>query len=67
MTVLALIGTAFFGQSPTALEDIHVLDDRFALMALGLRRWLPIPSSKKACTARDHLHQNLDDFIPRCI
>ena len=67
MTVLALMGKAFLGQSPTALEDIDVLDGRFALMALGLPRWLPIPSSKKACIARDHLHQNLDDFIPRWI
>ena len=67
MTVPAHVGKAFFGQSPTALKEIDVLDDRFALMALGLSRWLPIPSSKKACLARDHLHRNLERLWPRWI
>ena len=62
MTLPAIMRKAFFGQLPTAVEDIDVLNDKFALMALGLPRWLPIPSSKKVCLARDHLHQNLEQL-----
>ena len=60
MTLPAIMGKAFFGRSPTAVEGIDVLDDKFALLALGPPRWLPIPSSKKVCLTRDHLHQVLE-------
>lgn len=59
MTLSAMMGKAFVAQSPTALQDIDVLDDSFALMALGLPRWLPIPSLRNAYDARDRLHESL--------
>ena len=64
MTVPAFMGKAFFGQSPPVLEGIDVLNDGFASMALGLPRWLPIPSSKEACLARDIYTKILSDFTP---
>lgn len=38
MTLPATTGEAFVAQSLTALEDIDVLDDGFAFLALGLPR-----------------------------
>lgn len=60
MTLPAMMGKAFVAQSPSALEDIDVLDDSFALIALGLPRWLPIPSLRRAYDARDRLHRSLE-------
>lgn len=59
MTLPVMMGKAFVAQSPTALEDIHVLDDGIALLALGLPRWLPITSLRNAYDARDRLHKSL--------
>ena len=55
MTVPAILGKMSFGQSPPLLDGIDVLDDSFTLMALGLARSLPTPSSKRAW---DKLHEN---------
>ena len=60
MTLPAMMGNAFLAHAPTALEYIDVLDDSFALMALGLPRWLPITSLRNAYCARDRLHDNLE-------
>lgn len=60
MTLPAMMGKAFAAQSPTTLEDIDVLDESFTLLALGLPRWLPIPSLRRAYDARDRLHGSLE-------
>ena len=54
------MGEAFAVHLPTPVEDVDVLDDSFASIALGLPRWLPIPSLREAYHARDRLHENLE-------
>ena len=59
MTLPIIFGKAFVANSPNVVEDIDLLDDSFSSMIIGLPRWLPIPSLKRAYEARDRLQHDL--------
>ena len=63
----SLVGRELLEHYPEILEDIRDLEEGFKYLALGLPRWLPIPSLTKAHTARrklldaiNSLHDALD-------
>ena len=62
MTLSATMGTSFLANSPDAMKDIEILDESFLQLILGLPRWMPVASIKRAVAARDRLHQSLRSF-----
>lgn len=58
----SLMGTEFLEVYPAALDDLWDLDSGFKYLALGLPRWLPVPSLTKAHIARRNLLQAMDSF-----
>ena len=59
MTLPAIMGKDFIANSPSAVEDIELLDNGFLGITIGLPRWFSIPSLKRAYEARDRLHHGL--------
>ena len=60
--VSVFMGSEFAEINPTALEDLWDLDHGLTYLALGLPRWLPIPSLTKAHIARRRLGDAIDLF-----
>lgn len=62
MSTPSVIGGGFLENFPNALQDIWRLDYGFKYLALGLPRWIPIPSLTEAYLARHRLLQALTEF-----
>lgn len=62
MSTASLTGRAFLEKYPDTLQDLWRLDYGFKYLALGLPRWIPIPTLTEAHLARDRLIQAITEF-----
>ena len=59
----SIMGQTFVDNCPSILEDLWTLDRGFIFLAMGIPRWVPIPSSTKAHIARRRIVDELASWI----